>query len=215
VASHELRTPLTAISGFASTMRVRWSTLSDGDKFRFVEIIDEQADRLGRLVTDLLTLSRIESGRLDARVEPVSVAKVIERTVRELDIDDVDITGDSDVRALADEDYLQQILVNYLSNAIVYGARPISVDVSRVQGWVELVVSDQGPGVPSEFVPQLFDRFARGPVESRPDVASGTGLGLSIVEGLAHAHGGTAWYEPNEPTGARFGVRLPAARADD
>jgi signal transduction histidine kinase len=214
MASHELRTPLTAISGFASTMRNRWGALTDDDKHRFVEIIDEQADRLGRLVTDLLTLSRIESGRLDANVRPVPVREVIDRTVRELGIDDVRVEGDAQVQALADEDYLQQILINYLGNASAYGEPPVTVSVAVTNGWVELLVSDCGPGVPSEFVPKLFDRFARGPVDVRPDMPSGTGLGLSIVEGLAHAHGGTAWYEPNQPSGSRFGVRLPAARVE-
>jgi signal transduction histidine kinase len=212
MASHELRTPLTAISGFASTMRQRWTTLGDQDKHRFVEIIDEQADRLGRLVSDLLTLSRIESGRLDANVHPIPVREVVDRTVRELGIEGVHVEGDEHVRALADEDYLQQILVNYLGNASAYGDPPVTVSVAIANGWVELLVSDRGPGVPTEFVPQLFDRFARGPADARPDMPSGTGLGLSIVEGLAHAHGGIAWYEPNVPSGARFGVRLPAAR---
>jgi signal transduction histidine kinase len=214
MASHELRTPLTAISGFATTMRERWSTLSDEDKQRFITIIDEQSERLGRLVGDLLMLSRIESGRLDAHVLPVPVCEVVERTAGELAMEHVTIDCDASVIALADEDYLQQILVNYLANALTYGAPPYTVTARATRGWVELVVTDEGPGVPSEFVPQLFDRFTRVPLRRSGDSPTGTGLGLSIVEGLAHAHGGTAWYEPNQPNGARFGVRLPAAREE-
>ena len=213
MASHELRTPLTAIEGFATTLQHRWEDLDDTDKRAFVEVIDAQARRLGRLVGDLLTLSRIESGRMQAHPAPVLLCEVVAQTLRELDGGfDVTVDCDPTLHVHADPDHVQQVLVNFLSNARAYGEPPFSV-LARASddGWVELVVVDHGPGVDPEFVPQLFDRFARAPVAERRDGTSGTGLGLSIVEGLAEANRGRAWYEPNEPRGARFGVRLPSA----
>lgn len=209
MASHELRTPLTAIEGFAGTLQHRWEDLSDEDKRTFVDVIDAQAQRLGRLVADLLTLSRIESGRLRSHPESTSLTQVLERTLRDLGDIDLGVDCDESIRVHADPDHLQQILLNFLSNARAYGEPPITVSATIEGDWVELVVADEGPGVESSFVPQLFDRFARAPVAERHDGSSGTGLGLSIVEGLAEANGGRAWYRPNEPRGARFGVRLP------
>jgi signal transduction histidine kinase len=209
MASHELRTPLTAIEGFAGTLQHRWDDLDDADKRSFVEVIDAQAQRLGRLVGDLLTLSRIESGRLQAQPAAVPVHDVVQRTVRELGDVEVAIDCPPELEVRTDPDHLQQVLLNFLSNARAYGAAPIALTAHEDDRWVEIVVSDHGPGVDPEFVPQLFDRFARAPVAERHDGSSGTGLGLSIVEGLAEANGGSVWYEPNEPTGARFGVRLP------
>lgn len=212
MASHELRTPLTAIEGFADTLQFRWDELDDQDKRSFVGVIDAQAQRLGRLVADLLTLSRIESGHMRSSSERIDLTELIERTVREnIDGTAVEIRCDPDVYARADPDQVQQVLVNFISNARAYGAPPIELVVTIDGDWVELVVRDHGPGVDAEFVPELFERFARSSAAERHDGSQGTGLGLSIVEALAEANRGEAWYRPNEPTGACFGVRLPRA----
>jgi signal transduction histidine kinase len=108
---------------------------------------------------------------------------------------------------MADRDHLEQILVNYVSNALKYGESPVRIDAHRRHRWVEVVVADEGDGVPEEFVPRLFEKFAQA---GRIRSGSGTGLGLSIVRGLARAQGGEAWYEPVEP-GSRFCVRLPVS----
>ncbi|MCW2921637.1 MAG: multi-sensor hybrid histidine kinase [Thermoleophilia bacterium] len=214
MASHELRTPLTAIEGFAGTLQHRWDDLSDADKRTFVDVIDAQAQRLGRLVADLLTLSRIESGRLQAHLQDVSLRTIVERTLRDLGDMDVSFDCDESIRVHADPDHVQQVLLNFLTNARAYGEPPVTIAATIDGAWVELVINDDGLGVDPEFVPQLFDRFARAPVAERHDGSSGTGLGLSIVEGLAEANGGHAWYRPNEPRGASFGVRLPRATSD-
>ena len=211
MASHELRTPLTAIEGFAGTLQHRWDDLDDDDKRTFVDVIDAQAQRLGRLVADLLTLSRIESGRLQAHPETVHLREVVERTLHDLGDFAVSVDCDDALQVRADPDHVQQVLLNYLSNARAYGEQPISLAATTDGDWVDVVVADHGAGVDEAFVPQLFDRFARAPVAERHDGSSGTGLGLSIVEGLAEANGGRAWYRPNEPRGACLGVRLPRA----
>jgi signal transduction histidine kinase len=211
MASHELRTPLTAIEGFAGTLQHRWEDLDDADKRTYVDVIDAQAQRLGRLVTDLLTLSRIESGRLQAHLDVVHLRHIVERTLHDLGDMDVTLECDDALHVHADPDHVQQVLLNFLSNARAYGEPPVIVTATVDGHWVELVVADAGAGVDPAFVPQLFDRFARAPVAERRDGSSGTGLGLSIVEGLAEANGGQVWYRPNTPHGARFGVRLPRA----
>jgi signal transduction histidine kinase len=112
------------------------------------------------------------------------------------------------LRISADRDHLQQILVNFVGNAFKYGEPPISIEAREAGDWIELVVCDQGEGVPESFVPKLFDKFAQAQTGSTRN-AKGTGLGLSIVRGLARAQHGEAWYEPNRPHGSCFGLRLP------
>jgi len=214
MASHELRTPLASITGFASTLRHRWNDIAEEDRRSFLAIIDDQGQRLARLVDDLLVLSRIESGSLDARPEPVVLDRAITLVLLELDAHAPSVVNDvpPDLHVVADRDHLEQMLLNYVSNALKYGAAPISVESRLVDSFVEVIVRDCGEGVPDDVEPILFEEFARaqGHMEAR---IGGTGLGLSIVRGLARAQGGEAWYEPNEPRGAAFCLRLPALPA--
>ncbi|MCW2956014.1 MAG: Sensory box histidine kinase/response regulator [Thermoleophilia bacterium] len=210
MAAHELRTPLTAIAGFSSTMLNMWDRLKPSETHEFVSIIDGQTARLMRLVDDLLTLSRIEAGVLASRPKPLDVSLVVRQTVRELGADQVDVRCPDGLTVLADDDQFRQIVVNYVSNAIKYGAEPIYVSATTLDGFVCVSVCDSGVGVPDEFVPRLFERFSRD--GSRSDL-EGTGLGLSIVRGLAEAQGGEAWYEPHEPHGSCFKLKVPLATA--
>jgi signal transduction histidine kinase len=118
-----------------------------------------------------------------------------------------------DVHVVADRDHLEQMLVNYVSNAIKYGELPITVS-SRPHGdaYVDVLVLDQGDGVPDDVQPLLFEEFVRGRGHAAARIP-GTGLGLSIVRGLARAQGGDAWHEPNEPNGSIFALRLPSPLA--
>lgn len=210
MASHELRTPLTAIAGFTSTMLNMDDQLTTADRQRFLEIIEQQTRRLDRLVRDLLTLSRIEAGAVDASVEEVDVALELKQAVRDLGAQ-AEVSCEHDLRALADSHLLRQILSNYVTNALKYGSPPIRLEARAANGSVEIRVCDHGQGVPEEFVPRLFERFAR--ARRADSDVEGTGLGLSIVHGLAQAQHGDVWYEPNEPHGAVFAVRLPRAVA--
>ena len=114
-----------------------------------------------------------------------------------------------DVRVEADRRHVERIVMNFINNALKYGGPPIEVCAQMNAEWVEIRVRDHGDGVPSELVPRLFGRFARAKTVSASK-KPGAGLGLSIVRGLALANGGEVWYEPNEPRGSCFGVRLPA-----
>jgi signal transduction histidine kinase len=210
MASHELRTPLASITGFSSTMLELWDTIPEEDKFHYVEIIDGQSKRLARLVEDLLTVSNIESGEIRTTPVAINIRNAVEQAIRELGVDGIVVACDEDIEAYADADHVQQILVNFISNAIKYGAAPIHVDTVAEEGGVCIRVTDAGVGVPAPFVPHLFERFSRSGDSQAAD-GTGTGLGLSITDGLARAQGGTVWYEPHAPTGARFVVRLPWA----
>jgi signal transduction histidine kinase len=210
MASHELRTPLASISGFAATLRTRWDDIEDLDRLAYIRIIDEQSARLSRLVDDLLVLSRIESGSLDAQPEPIDLRGAVQAVLDELDAEPtVHVDLPQPVRVVADRDHLEQMLVNYVSNAIKYGDAPITVQ-SRPHGasYVDVLVCDSGSGVPDDVAPVLFEEFVRGRGHAAARIP-GTGLGLSIVRGLARAQGGDAWHEPNQPRGAVFALRLP------
>ncbi len=208
IASHELRTPLTSVRGFAATMHDNWDRLSEDEKLTFLDIIVQQSDRLSRLVDDLLTLSKTDSGTLVGDAIPVDVREAIELAVSsQVDLDSVSINCPSGLTVTMDDDHLQQVLVNFLGNAAKYGAAPISVEVTCSTEWVTVVVADQGDGVPREFVPELFKKFTQDTARRQPH--EGTGLGLSIVQGIAESYGGRTWYEDNDPHGARFCVQLP------
>ena len=211
IASHELRTPLTAVLGFASTLLAHWDRIPEDERRAQVGMIDRQARVLARLVDDLLTMSRIEGGALEIRPRPVDVLESVQDLLMAVGCRDDEVAIDvvDGLEVLADPDHFRQIVTNYLTNALKYGRTPIRIEAVPANGAVEVRIRDQGEGVPPDFVPRLFERFAQAPGVAQAH--RGTGLGLSIVRGLAQAHGGDAWYEPNEPMGACFGVRLPRA----
>lgn len=211
VASHELRTPLTSITGFTRTIVERWDYLDDAEKRHFIGVVDQQGDRLARLVDDLLVLSRIQSETIETQPQDLTLQTVIEEVIAGLDIANIDVEGDKDVEVYADELHLQRILVNFLTNAIKYGSDPLTICIQPVGSeWVDVRVCDTGPGVDPRFAPRLFQEFERDERHEHAGVP-GTGLGLSIVQGLARAQGGKTWHEHNKPSGAIFVLRLPAA----
>jgi signal transduction histidine kinase len=211
VASHDLGSPITVVAGYANLLRTGWDSTSEDEKLRFVEVIERQANNLMRLAEDLLTVSRIEAGALDTQKHVIELGNAVAAAMQPFfdRVSEISIRVPPELRIEADPNHVERILVNYIGNAIKYGSPPIEIVATRGDGWVEIRVRDYGEGVPSEFVPRLFARFAR--AEGTTMAAPGTGLGLSIVRGLALANGGDAWYEPNAPRGSCFAVRLPAA----
>lgn len=210
VAAHDLRGPLTSIMGFTELILKRWAGITEDQKLEFLGTIGSQGRRLGRLVDDLLTISQIEAGAMEVDAETLALATELERTVADLGevAAHVRVNVPGDLYVVADPDHLNRILTNYIGNAGKYGAPPIEAEAGCDGAWVDIRVRDQGEGVPEEFVARLFGKFARASTESTK-TQPGTGLGLSIVRGLARANGGDAWYEPNQPRGSCFGVRLP------
>ena len=203
--SHELRTPLTSIRGFTTTMIERWDQLADHEKLSFLDTIENQAKRLNRLVDGVLLVSRIQAGAASNVRQSVDLAATARDAVAELELDvDVDVSGGT-TTVEADPDQIHQIFVNLLVNARRYGTPPIRIGLESDERDVTVRVSDEGEGVPAEFVPFLFDNFTQAP---RPRPIQGSGLGLAIVKGLVETADGDIWYEDNRPRGACFIFRL-------
>lgn len=208
-ASHEMRTPLTSIHGFSSTLVDRWDELSDADRRAFVLIIDEQAERMRRMLDDMLVMTRINSGALVVDTRTVDLEDEVRAIVDEFDAD-IAVSCPPGLLVRVDPRHLHQALVNYLGNAFKYGAKPISIRVEPQDGWVNVLVCDSGPGIDAAFLPHLFEEFARAERHDKSTQA-GSGLGLAIVRRLMQAQDVDVWFEPAEPTGACFGLRLPLA----
>ena len=214
MTSHELRTPLTSIRAATSMVRSYWDTITDERKLRLLEVIEGQAQRLSRLVENILAAANIEAGVVLPRVATIDLAVAVDDVARDFGAElDVVVDVERPLLAEADADHTRQILVNFIGNSLKYGDPPVSITGKRRRDMIELRVADCGPGVPADFVPRLFDRFTQA---SSGDTrrASGSGLGLSIVKGLAEAVGGSVHYENNRPKGSCFVVTLPAATAD-
>jgi len=216
MTNHELRTPLTTILGYTSLLTDRWDVLPDDSRRRFVSMIERQGNRLHSLVEDLLTLSSARAGKLAVVLGPVELAPVVDDAITNNGQAAADVRNacPKGLWVTADNDRLCQILVNYVSNALRYGKPPVTVVATVAQGRVQICVEDRGTGVSEEFVPHLFERFARSR-RAKATSIDGTGLGLAIVRQLAQAQAGEAWYEPNAPSGSRFCLRLPVAVTPD
>ena len=209
IASHDLRSPLTSVVGAAGLLSQRWGDLQDDKRGELLDMIERQAKHVSRMVEDLLTVSRIEAGQLDTHKAVLRLREEIEDIIGDFGQPVPEITlGAIEYAVMADPDHLRRIMVNYVGNAMKYGSPPIEIAADVKDGWVEIRVKDHGQGVPEDFVPRLFGKFARGDGSQ-----GGTGLGLSIVQGLARANGGDTWYEPNDPQGSCFAVRLPLVAA--
>lgn len=208
VAAHDLRAPLTSILGFTALLRRDGDRLDEARRREFLVAIERSGQHLQRLTEDLLTISSIEANALATDVQEVELRPVVEHTLAGLADMRVEVDVNPQLVVLADPDHLERALTNYLSNAVKYGAPPFGLRAQAHDASVDVRVSDSGTGVPADFVPRLFDRFARAE-EARSSDVGGTGLGLAIVRGLARSNGGDAWYETHDPEGACFVLRVP------
>jgi two-component system OmpR family sensor kinase len=212
--SHELRTPLTAIRGAAETLLD--GDVEPDDQQRFLTTIALEAERLGRLANDLLTLQRIEGATGELPLTQVDLRLAADRAEAMLEplLEDRDVTLTVNGRAplvLGDVDRLQQVVLNLVDNAsrIVGTGGHVVVELIAEGDRAVLSVIDDGPGIPPEDLPRLFDRFYRADT-SRTRSSGGAGLGLAIVRAIVTAHGGRI-EAANLPTGgARMTVVLPA-----
>lgn len=201
--SHELRTPLGSLKGFAELLVTRRQHLSEDQREQMTQRMLDTIDRMSRLVDEFLQLSQQEG--VQPRRESVDLARHLHDTATHLHAtEDIRIEVSDDLVVPADPLLLHQIITNLLANAIRHGAPPVEISAHRRDdGGAEVSVRDHGPGVPEDFAPDLFGRFA----QAEP-AAGGSGLGLSIARELARAHGGDLTHEPADP-GSRFTLRLP------
>ena len=214
--SHELRTPLSLIKGFVET-------LMDGAKddpavaMRFLQTIDKHADRLTYLIEDLLIISRLESGQITLNLQQVSLHPLTQRVVDDLQARAAEkkVTLENlvpaDLAVRADADRLQQVIFNLVDNAIKYGkpaGRVVIQARSTDANFVEVSVTDDGPGIPAESIDRVFERFYRVD-KARAREQGGTGLGLAIVKHIVQSHSGEVRVTSELEQGATFYFTLP------
>jgi two-component system phosphate regulon sensor histidine kinase PhoR len=213
--SHELRTPLTSISGYVETLLE--DTLEIPAHAReFLAIILRNATRMNRLTEDLLALASVESGDYKVKSQPVAASVLVQDAIDSLTgmVLDSDVTlessGATNTIVLADEDALTQVFGNLIENAMKYGkgGKSVLVGAREVEGFVEFSVQDFGPGIPSEHLNRIFERFYRVD-KARSRESGGTGLGLAIAKHIVLAHGGTIRVESELGSGATFLFTLP------
>ncbi len=220
--SHELRTPVAAIRGAAETLLLGGAQRAE-TAFEFATMIDRHAERLHRLVEDLLELSRIEARELRIDLAPVELRAEAERAGELLSLAAqargtevrVRVEGGS-LEVLADRSALEHVLTNLLENAIKYSPEGavVTVRAERRGATVRTLVEDDGPGIEARHLPRLFERFYR--VDAgRSRQVGGTGLGLAIVKHLAEAMGGSVGVESTVGRGSRFWIDLPRAPAQN
>jgi two-component system sensor histidine kinase KdpD len=218
--SHDLRTPLAGILGAAGTLRTAWTALDDATREDLLHSIEEDTGRMTRFLSNIMEMTRLETGEIVPRIAKVALHEVIDAAMSRLPgvpPIDYDIPVDLPMVA-ADPMLLEQVLVNILDNALKYASHdsPIGMAAAVLAGRVVLRITDAGIGIPPEHLPHVFDSFYRA---SRGDrVAPGTGLGLAIARGLMDAMGGSIDAEsprpgaqPGSPPGTVISLRLKIA----
>jgi diguanylate cyclase (GGDEF)-like protein len=217
--AHELRTPLTSIIGYAQTLRAETPNMQPEAIDRALGAIERQGLRLARILDELLDIGRIRNGEASS-LQTVDVSKVVRDALEAAPPPDgvtvVDrVTGGERYRvSAAGENDLSRLVTNLLTNAYRHGGSSIALTARMEGGHVELVLTDDGPGIPDDLVLTIFQPFVRG---NRVDAEGrrGSGLGLSLASAIAAASGGTLTYASVLPHGARFVLRLPIATAQE
>ena len=215
--AHELRSPLTSVKGFTATLLAKWERFTDAQRRLMLETVNNDADRLTRLIAELLDIARIDSGRLELRRQVVDIPAAVHRVV------DRHLAGGEPPERFAvltrgplpevwaDPDKLEQVLGNLVENAVRHGSGLVTVQVLPAPEdptGVEVTVTDEGEGIPEEQMGRVFTRFWRG------GRRGGTGLGLYIVRGLVEAHGGGIEVRRAPSGGALFRFTLPGSVPD-
>jgi signal transduction histidine kinase len=235
--AHELRSPLTSVKGFTATLLAKWDRFTDEQKQLMLATVNADADRVTRLLTELLDVSRIDAGRLELRRQVVDVCAAVRKVVAghiasgEPESRFVVHPTDGLPEMWLDPDKIDQVLANLVENALRHGRGTVTVEVRRVTMerpdssdngaadntasengeasgeavGAEVIISDEGEGIPEETLARIFTKFWRG--GSR---RGGTGLGLYIVKGIVEAHGGTIVAGRSPGGGAQFRFTLPA-----
>ena len=220
--AHELRSPLTSVKGFTATLLAKWERFTDDQRKLMLETVDADADRVTRLIAELLDIARIDSGRLQLGCYPVDLVELVTDQVagmiaagqpaERFDVQSIELPA-----VWADPDKLRQVVANLLENAVRHGEGRVTIAFQDVPAdedaerkgegarMIAMTVDDEGPGIPEAMLGRVFTRFWRG------NRRGGTGLGLYIVKGIVEAHGGTITVGRAPGGGARFRFTMPAA----
>lgn len=220
IVSHEMRTPLTAIKAYTESLLDNIDQPSFVMQQKFLTVINEECDRLARMVNDVLDLSRLDSGHRRLRAEPLTIRAVVSDVLptvepalqEKLLAIKLDLPADLP-RVEADLDLLKQIFVNLIHNAAKFSPaeQEILIRAERLGERLRMVVEDHGRGIPPDHLPRVFERFYR--VEGNGERVGGTGLGLAIVKSAVELHGGVISVESEVGAGTRFIVDLPLAQS--
>lgn len=212
--AHELRSPLTSVKGFTATLLAKWDRFNDEQKRLMIETVHADADRVTRLITELLDISRIDSGRLTISRQVVDLAAVVARHIAGLVASgedsarfDLQVSGQLPEMWL-DADKIDQVVANLLENAVRHGAGTVTVLIEPHAGGASVTVTDEGQGISPEQRDRVFTRFWRS------GRRGGTGLGLYIVRGLVEAHGGSISVGATPRGGGLFCFELPPGTPD-
>jgi PAS domain S-box-containing protein len=210
-AAHELRTPVSVLAGTSALLSKGRSKLSNEEIDKCLDAMHRQGDRLGRLVEGLLDLTRLQEGIVGGVPLAVPLLPTVNSVVETAPPPEgkrLEVLVDDEMAALVDAQSLDQILMNLVTNAYKYGGANIRITAQGDDDTILLEVADDGAGIPDDLIERVFEPFTRGRDSAN---VGGSGLGLSLARGLAQACGGDIDFYPNEPTGARFIVRLKAA----
>lgn len=204
--AHELRSPLTGVKGFVSTLLSKWDRLNDEQKKLMLATVANDAERLSRLITELLDVARIDTGRLPLYPRPLDVVPVLQRVVESVRAGTsrrVALIGPASAKAFADPDKFVQVATNLVENAVRHGDGDVTVSVEPGPGVVRLTVDDQGEGIPEALRARVFTKFWK------HGTRGGSGLGMYIVNGLVRVHGGELRISEAPGGGARIVVDWP------
>ncbi|HSC72972.1 MAG TPA: GAF domain-containing sensor histidine kinase [Gaiellaceae bacterium] len=207
LAAHELRTPAATVYGLAATLAQR--QLPPDMVEQLQQTLHEQAERMSRLVEQLLDMSRLDAAAIRINPGPIPLRTELQHIVKATALGrehQVEVDAPDEI-VVADRAVLERVIGNLLTNALRYGAPPIRVVARQTDSHLRITVRDSGPGIDPEFVPQLFDRFQRS--DAARQSGTGAGLGLSIARLYARAHGGDVVYERDKEPGARFDLVVP------
>jgi len=206
--AHELRSPLTGVKGFVSTLLSKWDRLNDEQKKLMLTTVATDAERLSRLITELLDVARIDTGRLPLYRRPFDAVGVIERVVasvqagtsRSVEL----VTAGPECPVFADPDKFVQVVTNLVDNAVRHGEGAVRVQVESTEDGLRLTVDDQGEGIPEALRARVFTKFWKHGAQG------GSGLGMYIVNGLVRVHGGELRIGDAPGGGARITVDWPS-----
>jgi two-component system phosphate regulon sensor histidine kinase PhoR len=216
--SHELKTPLASITAY-SEMLADGEAADEETRKEFYSIIQKQAQRLNRLIEDILNTSRIESGLIKVNKEPISLTILIEEQLQMIksyaEEKNITVTGQKPIvfdQVEVDRDMISQVVINLLSNAVKYtpagGSVKVETNVDDAASLVRVTISDTGVGIPEDEIEHVFDKFYR--VGANKKQAKGTGLGLNLVKQIVEkVHGGRVFVTSRVGEGSTFGFELP------
>jgi signal transduction histidine kinase len=213
--AHELRSPLTSVKGFSATLIGRWDRFTDEQRFELVEAIHSDAERMGRIVSEVLDLARLESDRLELHRTQVELgeiaAKAAEHVSRLPGSDRVEIDVPAGLVAHVDGDRIEHVLTNLIENAVKFSEEgAITVRGKAIDGIVEVSVTDSGVGIEPDRLSAIFS--GPGPTGQKA-TPLGTGLGLYLSRKLVQAHGGTLEVASTQGEGSTFTMQVPAGTA--